>query len=94
MNKSLIFILLTIILVISIIILTQKAQAEETKNIQKTNYHSYTKAICNISNFCQDNLIECQDKEIKSISPITGAFVQFDKNWQDPRTQEEIEKEC
>lgn len=94
MNKSLIFILLAIILVISIIILTQKAQAEETKNTQKTDYHSYTKAICNETNFCQDNLIECEDNNVKSINPITGAFVQFDKNWQDPRTQNQIERGC
>lgn len=89
MNKVLIFTFLALILLTSIILFTQKTQAQEP-----TNLHSFTKAICNETKFCQDNLIECENKQIKSTSPITGAFVQFDKNWQDPRTQKEIGKEC
>ena len=51
---------------------------------------NYTTAICNEQNFCQDNIIKCQDNKVISITPITGASVQFSKNWQDPRTKTEF----
>jgi hypothetical protein len=90
-KKTIIFIFLGLMLIFLTVLMLQNLDA---KNTPKTDYHSFTKAICDSSNFCQDNLIECQGKEIKTISPITGAFIQFDKEWNDPRTQKEIEKEC
>ena len=55
---------------------------------------SYTKAICNSSKYCQDYEIRCFGNKSVSIKPITGAVVQFDSKWRDPRDKEEIEKLC
>ncbi len=89
MNKILLIILI-ILLTISILTLAQDQLQENYKPI---NISSFTKAVCE-NNFCQDYLFKCQDKKIKSINPITGAAVQFDKDWEDPRTKEQIEKTC
>ena len=58
------------------------------------NLHAWTKAICDKDNFCQDYFIECQDQEPLRISPITGAAIQFQNNWQDPRTLEQRKRLC
>ena len=55
---------------------------------------SHTKAICTKDNFCQDYEIFCKNQEIISISPITGATIQFSKNWEDPRDEEIRGKFC
>lgn len=57
-------------------------------------YHTYTKAICNESNFCQDYEIICYGEEIKNITQITGAAVQHSADWKDPRDEETINKLC
>jgi hypothetical protein len=57
-------------------------------------YYSYTKAICNESNFCQDYEITCINGDASEINPITGATIQHSKNWQDPRDKESIETLC
>jgi hypothetical protein len=49
------------------------------------NKYTYTKAICTEDNFCQDNIITCEDNNLKEIAPITGATIQHSKNWKDPR---------
>ena len=54
----------------------------------------YTKAICDENNFCQDYEIVCKGNELISQTPVTGAFLQQDINWKDPRTNEAIEKIC
>jgi hypothetical protein len=57
--------------------------------------YTYTKAICDENNYCQDNVITCQGEEIISVTPITGAAVQFHPtDFKDPRNQEVIDKMC
>ena len=63
-------------------------------NLDPPNLHAWTKAICDKDNFCQDYFIECQDQEPLRISPITGAAIQFQNNWQDPRALEQKERLC
>ena len=58
------------------------------------NLHSFTKAICDENNFCQDHMIECEYDQVTKITPITGASIQFSQDWQDPRTIKQIEKMC
>ncbi|MBT3691484.1 hypothetical protein HOD75_02915 [archaeon] len=58
------------------------------------NITTYTKAICNSSNYCQDYILECNNNNLTSKNPITGAAVQFPENWEDPRTSEQIKREC
>ena len=89
MNKILL-IIITILLTISILTL---AQDQILKKEPFLNLSSFTKAVCK-NNYCQDYLFECKDKIIKSINPITGAAIQFDKEWKDPRTNEQINKVC
>jgi len=40
---------------------------------------------------CQDYEIYCKKDKLISIAPITGAVIQFNEDWQDPRTQEQKE---
>ena len=47
--------------------------------------YSFTRAICNETNYCQDYHISCKDYTITQITPITGAAVQFSENWIDNR---------
>jgi len=58
------------------------------------NQHSWTKAVCDKNNLCQDYLIECKGQEPIKISPITGTSVKFDNAWQDPRNLEQRERLC
>lgn len=56
--------------------------------------YSYTKAICNDTNFCQDYVVVCNGNDLVSSTPITGATIQHSLSWQDPRSQELIESFC
>ena len=62
--------------------------------INSKDYYSYTKAICNETNYCQDYEIICENKKVVSIKPITGAAIQQPPNWKDPRDKDTIEKMC
>jgi len=55
---------------------------------QKENpqIYTYTKAICNQSNFCQDYEIICKGNKIIGSKPLTGAVIQHSDDWEDPRT--------
>ncbi len=57
------------------------------------NYYTYTKAICNESNYCQDFIIDCNGNTTLEIKSITGAAVQQSLDWKDTR-KEEINKLC
>jgi len=98
MKKSTILTIITLLTILLTIIsffiikplITGKSIQEETENI-----HTYTKAICNKTNYCQDNIITCQGNQTIEITPITGAAVQFHPdNFKDPRDKETIEKLC
>ncbi len=55
---------------------------------------SFTTAVCNEKNFCQDNEVFCNDKNIVQIVPITRSFIQFSSSWKDPRTDEQKKIVC
>lgn len=66
----------------------------ETGNTIQQQEYTYTKAICNESNFCQDYIITCENNEVSKKTPITGAITQHSENWIDPRgnnTKEDCE---
>jgi len=92
MKKIIILLLLTLVILIGILAFST-AQSNYVKIIPHYT-HSYTKAICNSENFCQDYEIFCKNQEIIEINPITGASVQFPENWQDPRDEETINSLC
>ena len=105
MNKTTFFIagvlafsVLTLVIILSpekltsFSILSQELSQEA--NMENSNLHAWTKAICTKGNFCQDYYIECNGQEPVKLSPITGAAVQFDSTWQDPRGIEQRERLC
>ncbi len=53
-------------------------------------FYSYTKAICNEDNYCQDYIITCENGELVNQNPITGAAVQQSSDWEDPRKDEAL----
>ncbi len=73
-----------IFLLFSISALTFYLKSINNKTDLLKNY-SFTKAVCNSTNYCQDYEIVCNNGEIIKMSPISGAVVQFSKNWKDPR---------
>ena len=62
------------------VLITQLISGAETRD-----YFTYTKAICDNKNFCQDYIVVCDNKQVAEVSPITGAFLQHSESWQDPR---------
>ena len=98
MKKTIIIFIIILIIIITlsilVIFLKPNLTGKSIENQEDKNYYTYTKAICNSSNYCQDNEITCQDNQVISITPLTGAVVQFDSNWKDPRDEETKEKLC
>lgn len=86
-------VLLIIILALTTLTLAYSQQTQNQESPLKNN-HSWTKAICDKNNLCQDYEIKCNGKTLTSISPITGAFIQQDTNWQDPRSIEQRTRFC
>ncbi|VVB78298.1 Uncharacterised protein [uncultured archaeon] len=82
------------IVIASILILNTSITGNAIQNSPDLDSYMYTKAVCNESNFCQDNEITCQGNKIVSIIPITGAVVQHSDDWQDPRSKEQQDKIC
>jgi len=54
--------------------------------------YSFTKAVCG-EKYCQDYEIICKNKIPIKIAPITG-LVEHSLDWEDPRTQKQINKIC
>lgn len=52
------------------------------------NRYEYTTAICDENNFCQDNIITCENNKLTNIIPITGASVQLSNDWVDLREKQ------
>lgn len=52
---------------------------------------SYTRAICNKSNYCEDYIVECKNQEVSSLTP-TGNAVWHEPSWKDPRDKEYLNK--
>ncbi len=65
----------------------------DSENITINDY-SFTKAICTDENYCEDNLVVCKNNALVSITPIGGASAKFPKDWEDPRSEEQINKLC
>ncbi|MFH1521440.1 MAG: hypothetical protein ABIF18_00620 [archaeon] len=91
MKKQLLISLIAIaVLIATLLIINPKI----TGNTIDLSEHSYTRAICNSTNYCQDYEINCNDEKVIKINPITGASVQHSPNWQDPREERNIENLC
>jgi hypothetical protein len=70
-----------------IFFITQPLLTGKTIQNLPPNDYTYTRAICNKTNFCQDNIIACKGNELISITPIINATIQHSENWKDPRNK-------
>ena len=92
MNKIILilFSVLLIFLGILVVIFTRQGiTGEVIKDIE-----SFTSAICNETNFCQDYEVTCQDGKFLNMIPISGAVTQYSPKWKDPRNNTNIENLC
>lgn len=96
MKKLIIIISILLLAILAIAFLPQIKNRITGQTIDASiiNEHSFTTAICNDSNFCQDYEIYCKDNKVIETKPITGAVVQHDEEWQDPRQKHQIENLC
>ncbi len=93
MKKLIIFLSIIILLVFAGVIFSYLSQKDITGETIKETY-TFTKAICNETNYCQDYEIVCNNKNLISMKPLTGATVQHPLDWKDPRDNETINKLC
>ncbi len=90
MNLKIIIILI-ILIVLGITVFLSIAPLLTGKAIEETSkQYSHTKAICNESNFCQDYEIICESNKLISSKPLTGAVIQHQEDWEDPRDDKEL----
>jgi hypothetical protein len=89
-------IILAVVLAIILTAILSLAMVSSKGNYVKIagHTHSFTKAICDSKNLCQDYEIFCKDLEVIKMNPITGAVVQFSESWKDPRTLEQRNEFC
>lgn len=92
MRKDVIFYIMVLILLVFFSVIFYYSNLTG-KVVEEINYYTYTKAMCNGTNYCEDYEIVCEDKDTISITP-TGAAIQFSDEWKDPRDKELIEKLC
>ena len=85
--------IITTILVFTLSFNKSLSTGQVVNEVNKSNY-TYTKAICDTNNFCQDHIIVCNGAEIISVTPISGAFAQFKPDFIDPRDEKSKETLC
>jgi len=89
--KTIIIITVLIIAAIAtLFLLTDQTITGEVVKYQ----HSFTKAICNESNYCQDYEIVCEENKTISRTPMSGAIIQHSEDWEDPRDENSKNKAC
>ncbi len=93
MKKIIIFLSIIILLVFAGIIFFYLSNKDITGETVKEIY-TFTKAICNETNYCQDYEIVCDNEGLVDMKPITGATIQHPSNWEDPRDNKTKNKLC
>lgn len=76
------FLILAVIILVMYLNLASKKFTGEVVSVS-----SYTKAICNETNYCQDYIITCNGNYVENIRLVTGAAVQHPPEWKDPREE-------
>ncbi|MFH1585774.1 MAG: hypothetical protein ABIB79_03335 [archaeon] len=88
-KSSMIMILLLFLLIGNLLFLYSLYKNDEPLD----DHYTYTKAVCNDTNLCQDYKLVCKNGTLVEMSPI-GEKVQFSPKWKDPRDIEQINKTC
>jgi hypothetical protein len=78
--------ILLILLVITGLLMGFVLTGNITENL---DHYSYTKAVCDENNYCEDYIINCKGNELTRLSP-TGFSVQHNENWEDPRSDAKL----
>lgn len=91
MKKQLFILLISMSILVATLLVIKP---EITGEAIALSEYSYTRAICDESNYCQDYEIDCDYEEIIKITPITGASVQHSLDWKDPREKIDMENLC
>lgn len=94
MEKTIVPVIIFLLILASAISILSFNIIQQNLEQESLETHSYTTAICNSTNFCQDNIVKCNKDQVININPITGAAVQFSHDWQDPRNEQEINGFC
>jgi len=84
--------ILILVGVLVVILLNQNLTGRVVE-MQEEDIYTYTKAICDETNYCQDYEVKCNGEELLDMQPI-GEAQQYSENWQDPRDEEVIERLC
>ena len=89
------FLVLALGLLISLVLLVTPLLTAKSNYATETVpfTHSFTKAICNPTNFCEDYMIYCNNESVLNLE-ATGYAIQFSENWQDPRDEKIINADC
>lgn len=93
MKNLQISIVILLIILVGIIAVLMTISIGDKSSSAEAYTRTHTKAICD-KNSCQDYVIVCNESELVSRTPITGAVIQIDSDWEDPRPQELIDKDC
>ena len=94
MKKPIIIVLILLILTLAIMVLLNfNNLTSVTGNSIFSDNYSYTKAICNETNYCADYEITCENNQVVQ-KTFTGKAIQYTDSWQDPRDNETINRSC
>jgi hypothetical protein len=92
-KKTIIIFIASLILVVLVLFFVNRTLTGNVISEINKNY-TYTKAICNNSNYCQDYEIACSGNETIKRTAITGAVIQHPSDWKDPRGENQSESLC
>ena len=95
-RKTRIILLLAITLIVLTLLFISGSAIMKNSNstVSSTEINrTWTKAICNPNNYCQDYEISCSNNNFISMAP-TGAIIHFSENWKDPRDEDAINRLC
>ena len=91
-KTAILMVILAIILVLTALFFIIFGQENVTGEVISSGY-SYTKAICNESNYCEDYEVVCEVGILKSLTP-TGYVAQLSEDWVDERDDKNFDRLC
>jgi len=86
--SKIIIIIIAIILTLIIFTFIFKNQITGSTIQDFNDSYTYTKAICNNSNYCIESEITCENNSVVNVKPLTKD-AQFSENWTDPRPKDQ-----
>jgi len=95
-RRKFLHVFLLVILVIILIFLSLNLSQAITASVIEnpdSDYLTYTKAVCDERNYCEDYGVVCFDGNLVELNP-TGFASQFSLDWVDSRSEETITKLC